>query len=62
VIATSLVIAAIGISIPFTALRAALDFVALPATYYSYLLLILLSCAALTHIVKTWCTRRSGLS
>jgi Mg2+-importing ATPase len=58
VIATSIVIAAIGISIPFTAL----DFVALPATYYSYLLLILLSYAALTHIVKTWCTRRFGLS
>jgi Mg2+-importing ATPase len=62
VIATSLAIAAVGIAIPFTPLGGALGFVPLPPTYYIYLLLILLSYAVLTHVVKTWCTRRFGLS
>jgi Mg2+-importing ATPase len=62
VIATSLVIAAIGIVLPFTPFGGALGFVPLPPTYYLYLCSILLSYAVLTHVIKTWCGRRFGLS
>ena len=62
VIATGLIIAAVGIALPFSWLGGALGFVPLPPTYWIYLVLILVSYAVLTHLVKTWCTRRFGLS
>jgi Mg2+-importing ATPase len=60
-IATSLVIAAVGIAIPFTWLGTFLGFVPLPSNYWPLLLLILLSYAVLTHLSKTWFVRRFGL-
>jgi Mg2+-importing ATPase len=62
VIATSLVIAAIGIALPYTPFASALGFVSLPPTYWIYLCLILISYAVLTHVIKTWCARKFGLS
>jgi Mg2+-importing ATPase len=62
VIATSLIIAAIGIALPASWFGGALGFVPLPPTYWIYLCLILLSYAVLTHLVKTWCSRKFGLS
>ena len=60
-IATSLVIAGVGMAMPFTRLGAFLGFVPLPPTYWAGLLAILLGYAALTHRTKTWFVRRFGL-
>ncbi len=62
VIATSLIIGVIGIALPYSWLSGTLGFVPLPRTYWIYLSLILISYAVLTHVVKTWCTHRFGLS
>ena len=51
--ATSLIIAAVGIALPFSWFGGALGFVPLPPTYRIYLVLILLSYAVLTHFIKT---------
>ncbi|WP_413213484.1 magnesium-translocating P-type ATPase [Paraburkholderia kururiensis] len=59
--ATSAIIAVVGIAIPFTWLGHVLGFTRLPATYWPALALILLAYAALTHVVKTWFVRRVGL-
>ena len=61
VIATSLIIAAVGIILPFTRLGGTLGFVPLPSTYWILLFLILLGYAILTHLVKTWFVRKFGL-
>ncbi|MBB5462421.1 magnesium-translocating P-type ATPase [Paraburkholderia sp. Cpub6] len=61
-IATSLVIATAGIALPFTSLGDVLGFTPLPWAYWPALALILLSYAALTHLMKTWFVRRFGLS
>jgi Mg2+-importing ATPase len=61
-ITTTIVIAAIGIALPFTWLGGFLGFVPLPPTYWLALSLILLSYVILTHFVKTWFIRRFGLS
>jgi Mg2+-importing ATPase len=61
-ITTTIVIAAIGIALPFTWLGAFLGFVPLPSAYWIPLSLILLSYVILTHFVKTWFIRRFGLS
>ena len=61
VIATSLVIAAIGIVLPFTPVGTALGFVPLPNAYWLPLAAILLCYAVLTHLMKTWFTHRFGL-
>jgi P-type Mg2+ transporter len=61
-ITTSLIIAAVGIVLPFTWLGAFLGFVPLPPIYWAALLLILLAYAVLTHLMKTWFVRRFGLS
>jgi Mg2+-importing ATPase len=60
-IATSLIIAAVGIAIPFTWAGAFLGFTPLPPTYWAGLLLILVSYAVLTHLAKMWFVRRFGL-
>ena len=61
VIATSLIIAAVGVILPFTWLGGTLGFVPLPPAYWIPLCLILLGYAVLTHLTKTWFTRRFGL-
>ena len=60
-IVTSLIIAGMGIALPFTWLGKFLGFVPLPATYWIPLLVILFSYAVLTHLMKTWFVRRFGL-
>ncbi len=61
VIATGLVIAAVGIVLPFTPVGTALGFVPLPNDYWLPLAAILLGYAVLTHLMKTWFTHRFGL-
>jgi P-type Mg2+ transporter len=61
-ITTTIIIAAIGIALPFTWLGAFLGFVPLPPAYWAALCLILLSYVILTHFVKTWFIRRFGLN
>jgi Mg2+-importing ATPase len=61
-IATSCIIAAVGVAIPFTSLGAFLGFVPLPASYWMGLFFILLSYGILTHFMKRWFARRFGLS
>ncbi|MFM7641722.1 MAG: magnesium-translocating P-type ATPase [Cyanobium sp.] len=56
----TLVVMAIGISIPFTPIGAGLGLVPLPAAYFGWLLLILLAYACLTQLVKSWFVRRFG--
>ena len=60
-IATSLVIAAIGIFLPVTPAGAALGFVSLPWAYWPVILAFLMSYAVLTHLVKVWFARRFGM-
>jgi Mg2+-importing ATPase len=60
-IATSLIITAAGIAIPFTWVGTFLGFTSLPPIYWLGLLLILLSYAVLTHLAKMWFVRRFGL-
>jgi len=61
-ITTTLIIAAIGIALPYSWLAGFLGFVPLPPTYWIALCLILPSYVVLTHVVKTWFIRRFGLS
>ncbi len=61
-ITTSLIIAALGIAVPFTWLGRFLGFIPLPPLYWIALVSILLSYAVLTHLVKTWFIRRFGLN
>ena len=61
VIATSLIIAAVGVILPFNWLGGTLGFVALPPTYWIPLCLILLGYAILTYVMKTWFSHRFGL-
>jgi P-type Mg2+ transporter len=61
-ITTTIVIAAIGVTLPFSWLGAYLGFVPLPSTYWLALLVILPGYVVLTQIAKTWFIRRFGLS
>lgn len=61
-IATSLIIAAIGVTLPYTAFGATLGFVPLPGAYWLPLFLILLGYALLTHLMKAWFSRKFGLA
>jgi Mg2+-importing ATPase len=60
-IATSLVICAIGVWLPFSPLADALGFKPLPPLYWPIVAAFLLSYAVLTHGVKTWFVRRWGV-
>ena len=60
-IVTGLIIAAVGIAMPFTSLGRFLGFVPLPSTYWIALLPILLGYAVLTYLMKAWFVRRFGL-
>ncbi len=59
-IATTLIISAIGVSLPFTFAGASLGFTPLPGLYWPLLLCMLLAYAALTHFAKLWFVRRFG--
>ena len=60
-IATSLLVAAAGIAIPFSPLGPVLGFTVLPPGYWIALALILPGYAVLTHLMKSWFVRRFGL-
>jgi len=60
--ATSLVICAVGLWLPSSPFAGALGFVALPGSFYGWLGLILLGYLTLTQLMKTWFFRRFGLS
>ena len=61
-IATTVIICAIGIALPFTPVVAdALKFTPLPPLYWPIIAGFLLSYAILTHLVKTWFVRRWGM-
>jgi Mg2+-importing ATPase len=60
-IATSLIVAAIGIVLPVSGLGSILGFVPPPAGYWPILAAILLSYVILTHTAKAWFVRRFGL-
>ncbi len=60
-IATSLVVAAIGLALPISWVGGALGFVPLPPSYWLALVAILLGYAIVTHLAKTWFIRRFGL-
>ena len=61
-ITTTIIIAVIGITLPFSWLGGFLGFVPLPPAYWIALCLILLSYVILTQFMKTWFIRRFGLS
>ena len=61
-ITTTLIIAAIGIALPYSWLASFSGFVPLPPNCWIALSLILPSFVILTHVVKTWFIRRFGLS
>ena len=61
-ITTTLIIAAVGMALPYSWLASFLGFVPLPPTHWIAVGLILPSYVILTHVVKTWFIRRFGLS
>jgi Mg2+-importing ATPase len=61
-IATTVIVVAIGMIIPFTALGPILGFVPLPPAYWPALLAMILGYVVLTHLVKSWFVRRWGMS
>ena len=61
-IATTIVIAATGMALPFTPLGAWLGFVPLPPAYWIALALIVPGYAIATHLAKTWFIARYGMS
>ena len=61
-ILTTIVIACIGMALPFTAVGAFVGFVPLPPGYWVALAAIIPGYAVLTHLAKSWFIRRYGLS
>jgi Mg2+-importing ATPase len=59
--ATTGIICAIGISLPFTRIGSALGFTPLPGLYWPLVAAMLVTYAILTHLVKVWFVRRWGL-
>ncbi|MBO0750769.1 MAG: magnesium-translocating P-type ATPase [Bradyrhizobiaceae bacterium] len=60
-IATSIIICMVGVSLPFTWLGASLGFVPLPPFYWPAVIAIVGCYAVLTHRVKTWFVQRFGM-
>ena len=60
VLATTGAIIACGLLLPFVALGAKLGLQPLPATYFLWLIAILLSYSTLTQLMKNWYIRRFG--
>ena len=60
-IATTVIICTVGMTLPFTWAGSALGFVPLPWQYWPLVAAMLLAYAILTHLVKVWFVRRWGL-
>jgi Mg2+-importing ATPase len=60
-IATTVIICTIGMTLPFTWAGSALGFVPLPWLYWPLVAAMLVTYAILTHLVKVWFIRRWGL-
>ena len=60
-IATTVIICTIGMTLPFTWAGSALGFVPLPWLYWPLVASMLVTYAILTHLVKVWFIRRWGL-
>jgi P-type Mg2+ transporter len=60
-IATTIIVSLVGITLPFTVAGAALGFTPLPALYWPLVASMLLSYSVLTHLVKVWFVRRWGM-
>jgi len=60
-ITTTIIIALVGIALPFTVAGTALGFTPLPALYWPLVATMLLSYSVLTHLVKVWFVRRWGM-
>jgi len=60
-LASSLAIMAIGVALPFTSLGRYLGFIALPASYWVYIVVTLLCYVLLTQAVKAWLLRRGWI-
>ena len=58
--AVTVAVMAIGITIPYTSIGAALAMARLPLPYFAWLAVILLSYCLLTQLVKSWYARRYG--
>ena len=59
--ATSLIVCAVGIWLPFSPFAAALGLQRLPALYWPLLAAMIVAYLALTHLMKLWFHRRFGL-
>jgi len=60
-ITTTIIIALVGIALPFTVAGTALGFTPLPALCWPLVATMLLSYSVLTHLVKVWFVRRWGM-
>jgi P-type Mg2+ transporter len=60
-IATTLIICVVGVSLPFTWVGSVLGFVPLPQLYWPLVAAMLATYAVMTHFVKVWFIRRWGL-
>ncbi|MEV7560178.1 magnesium-translocating P-type ATPase [Streptomyces sp. NPDC089795] len=60
VMATTVLAVLTGLWLPFSPLAPSLGFVALPASYFPWLIGVLLAYCTLTQLVKTWYIRRFG--
>ena len=60
-IATTIIIVAIGGAIPYTPLGTTLGFAPLPPLYWACVAAMMLAYAVLTHFVKMWFVRRWGM-
>lgn len=60
VMITTFTIMGVGIILPFTQLGASIGLVALPASYFPWLIGILLSYCLLTQLVKNWYVKKFG--
>jgi P-type Mg2+ transporter len=58
---TSIMMCCLGIALPFTPIGTALGFTPLPWSYWPLVASMLVAYASLTHVVKVWFVRRSGM-
>jgi len=61
-VATTVIICALGMSLPFTWVGAALGFAPLPWLYWPLVATMLVAYATLTHVVNVWFAGRVGLN